>query len=219
METIARATSRIPFDNSPTAVAPEWRERRGPAPDPIRNGWIESSPYPDFVVDEGCRVHDMNFGACAALDRGDPLRLDDGALRARDPESHRRFSAAVTIVSCDRRARYCLLASRADRPAVALLPMDDGRHVLVRLERNTASDSDAVAHYAASIGLTQAETRILELLASGCAPKRIGSHCQTAESTVRTQIKSLLAKSGDHGIRELLMRLARLPSLRVPASR
>jgi DNA-binding CsgD family transcriptional regulator len=63
------------------------------------------------------------------------------------------------------------------------------------------------------VGLTPAETRVLELLCAGVRPTEIAGRAGVAVSTVRTQIGSIRAKTGAASIRELVRQVAVLPPL------
>jgi len=59
--------------------------------------------------------------------------------------------------------------------------------------------------------ITAAEQRVVAQLMKGLAPCKIALNNDVAETTVRTQIKSVLAKTGISSMRDLLLRLSRLP--------
>lgn len=67
-------------------------------------------------------------------------------------------------------------------------------------------------------GLTPAECRVARALVAGRRPKVIASDLDVSEHTVRTQIKSLYAKTGTRGLSPLIGLLSRLAESRAAAS-
>jgi DNA-binding CsgD family transcriptional regulator len=69
------------------------------------------------------------------------------------------------------------------------------------------------AAYGATHRLTDSETAVVAGLVVGLAPKRIAQMRGSTESTVRSQFKQVLAKTGCHGLRELVGEVLRQPPL------
>ena len=59
-------------------------------------------------------------------------------------------------------------------------------------------------------GLTSAESRLAQALVAGLPPKRIADRFALSENTIRTQIKSLYAKTDTRGLASLTALLSRL---------
>ncbi len=83
--------------------------------------------------------------------------------------------------------------------------------LLVIMGADSPCDDRALTHYADNHQLTPAEQRVLVELLKGLAPCEIAYEFDIAENTVRSQIKSVLAKTGNHSIRNLLLSISRLP--------
>lgn len=96
---------------------------------------------------------------------------------------------------------------------VGIVPTATNGELGVRLSRPRLCPGEAVTGYAALIGLTPREATVLDYIIQGLTPACIADALHTRESTVRTQIKSILSKSDHHSVRELLITLACLPCL------
>ena len=94
---------------------------------------------------------------------------------------------------------------------VAVTPLGGAGAVMVSFERLPLCEAVAGHAYRRAIGLTEAESRVLDGLLRSLSPKRIAQRHGVAESTVRTQIRSLLTKAGCRGVRELVLHVSRLP--------
>lgn len=64
-----------------------------------------------------------------------------------------------------------------------------------------------------AISLTPSETAVVSCLAKGLYPSEIAFNRNVAESTVRSQVKSILAKAEVHSIRSLVFKLSSLPPI------
>ncbi len=107
-----------------------------------------------------------------------------------------RKEMAVAIGrSCDR-----IKAARGTAPTL-----------LVIMGAESPCDDAALEQYARNHQLTPAEQRVMGELLKGLAPCQIAYEYDIAENTVRSQIKSVLAKTGNHSIRNLLLSVSRLP--------
>ncbi|MFM1989736.1 MAG: hypothetical protein RJA99_2693 [Pseudomonadota bacterium] len=62
--------------------------------------------------------------------------------------------------------------------------------------------------------LTPAEIEVLSRLMAGASPQSIAFALGRSESTVRTQVRAILGKTATRSIRNLLLRVARLPPIR-----
>ena len=94
---------------------------------------------------------------------------------------------------------------------VAFTPLGASGAVMVSFERLPLCEAVAGHAYRRAIGLTDAESRVLDGLLRSLSPKRIAQRHGVAESTVRTQIRSVLAKAGCRGVRELVLQVSQLP--------
>ena len=71
----------------------------------------------------------------------------------------------------------------------------------VRARRGDAPAASRAAVYARMHGLTGSEAQVLARLAAGDSVKRVAARRGSSEVTVRSQVKTILAKTGRHSIR------------------
>lgn len=72
-------------------------------------------------------------------------------------------------------------------------------------------ESGMFGFFARSFGLTQTEEQVLIILCRGLSTPEIALQMKVAVSTVRSHVRSLCAKTGSSGVRELVNRVAVLP--------
>ncbi|MCB2070122.1 MAG: helix-turn-helix transcriptional regulator, partial [Ottowia sp.] len=84
--------------------------------------------------------------------------------------------------------------------------------------RQRVGQSLALPMFARVHGLTPTEESVLRGLCEGMEVDEIAAEHGVAESTVRTQVRSLRDKTGAGGIRQLVQRVMALPPV-VPALR
>ena len=90
--------------------------------------------------------------------------------------------------------------------------------VLLVMARQRAGDNLALQMFAREHSLTPTEESVLRALCDGRDVDEIAVQHGVAESTVRTQVRSLRDKTGANGIRHLVQRVLSLPPV-VPALR
>lgn len=135
-----------------------------------------------------------------------------GRLLPREASARSAWLFAIRAVLQEREPRLHWIRAGREAIAVALVPADR-ETLFVRFERELIAEWRAIRSFAASFGFTGAEERVVLALCTGLSPKAIALRDGISEATVRSHIKGVLEKSGVGGIRQLLMRLARLPSL------
>ena len=181
---------------------------------------------PDQIV--GCRITrdarlvDMDTGFESAIRWQGGLALNAEVLMPRHPTLHKSWLQILSKVAHNQEARlFCLLTDESVSH-VGILPGGQPGQLCVRLPQRRLCSSATLCSYASLIGLTPRETLVTDKITQGLTPAQVAYSLQTRESTVRTQIKSVLAKSDHHSVRELLITLACLPSVSTddqPASR
>ena len=107
--------------------------------------------------------------------------------------------------------------------SLAFMPLShplepDAPSVLVLLSRQSPSDNLAVRMFARTLGLSPSEESVLMGLCRGWQIAEIAKEHGVAESTIRSQVKTLREKAGSPSIRDLLHRVNTLPPV-VPALR
>ena len=158
------------------------------------------------------RVLHANQVALLELDEAHPLLLVGDELHVR----HAHDAAALHDAVRNARLRNLRKLLRLDadgRPvSVSVVPLPGA--VLLMLGKRQMCEELTVHGYAASCGLTPAESRVLAGLCRGESPERIAADLSVQISTVRTQIGSIRLKSGACSISALVRLVSVLPPLR-----
>jgi DNA-binding CsgD family transcriptional regulator len=96
---------------------------------------------------------------------------------------------------------------------VPLKPETDSRKTRVALffSRAEVCESGMFGFFARNYGLTQTEEQVLTILCRGLSTPEIAVQLKVAVSTIRSHVRSLCAKTGSSGVRELVNRVAVLP--------
>ena len=121
------------------------------------------------------------------------------------------------------RRRLLYLSHGEHALPMAVIPLaqsleDGSASVLLVMARQRAGDNLVLQMFAHEHGLTPTEESVLRALCNGCEVDAIALRHGVAESTVRTQVRSLREKTGAHGIRQLVQHVLALPPV-VPALR
>jgi DNA-binding CsgD family transcriptional regulator len=136
---------------------------------------------------------------------------------ARDATPLREALAAAVQRGCQ---KLLTLGGEADTTLkVAVVPVleaGSARSVgaMLVLGKCKLYDEMSIEAFARHHALTAAELRVLKLLSAGRRPTEITQIQGVALSTVRTQVASILQKTGLPGIGALLQEVSRLPPLR-----
>ncbi len=190
---------------------------------------------PVFLLDGDCRIRFSNRSARSLMSAGGPLHELDG-LALRHADNDRAFRALAKSLygkAGDDRfpasAYLPLTASGHEGVALPERPHVDGMMLSSLLpERTIGAFGEspallAVAHeqrgmsepdpavVASAFGLTRAEARIAIAFALGLSVEQIAERRCKAVSTVRSQVKSMLAKMGCTRQSEVVSRVLSLP--------
>ena len=194
------------------------RRHRGRDASPWMTRMLDEIDYGMLLVTPEAEVSYMNHAARLELDGQHPLQLLGTTLRA-----HRALDVAPlydALAAAQRGLRRLVtLGEGTQRVCVSVVPLpatqgqNDARVTLLVLGKRQVCEQLSVQGYARSVGLTPAETRVLEQLCAGARPGDVAARAGVAVSTVRTQIGSIRAKTGAGSIRELVRQVAVLPPL------
>jgi DNA-binding CsgD family transcriptional regulator len=206
-----------------TALPPgtwDWQgpERRASTRDasPWFTHMLDEIDYGLLLVTADAKVSYLNHAARMELDGPHPLHVLGDDLRALRPQDVAPLYDALAAAQRGLR-RLVMLGEGEHRVSVSVVPLaptGDGEAVtLLVLGKRQVCEQLSVQGYARSVGLTPAETRVLEMLCEGVRPTDIAVRLGVAVSTVRTQIGSVRAKTGTASIRELVRQVAVLPPL------
>jgi DNA-binding CsgD family transcriptional regulator len=188
-------------------------ERRSDAAD--LTSWLrcmlDEIDYGMLLVSSDAQVLYINHAAQAELDARHPLQLSAHQLHALKAQDTAPLFDALAGAQRGRR-KLLLLGDSSNRVSLSVVPLAGGGTLLV-LGKRQVCELLSVQGFARSVGLTAAETRVLEGLCNGVRPRDIAERQGVAVSTVRTQIGSIRSKTGVASIRELVRQVAVLPPL------
>ena len=184
---------------------------------------LDEIDYGLVLVDEQGKIQHANHLARHELARG---RLLDGAIgetiTGRTATLGQQLMSAVHGALQGRRRLLYLTHGEHTLP-VAVIPLSHaveescGSALLV-MARQRVGDNLALQMFAREHSLTPTEESVLRALCDGRDVDEIAVQHGVAESTVRTQVRSLRDKTGANGIRQLVQRVLALPPV-VPALR
>jgi DNA-binding CsgD family transcriptional regulator len=197
-------------------------------------GMLDEIDYGMLLVDSRGRATYMNHMARVELDGHHPLQLSGGTLRAEALADQATLADALAAAQRGLR-KLITLGQGGQRLSVSVVPLSTGETAgagagvgaptLLLLGKRAVCQQLSVRGFARAVGLTPAETRVLEWLCAGERPARIAELAEVKIATIRTQIGSIRAKSGAMSIRDLVRQIAVLPPLvnalrhAMPASR
>jgi DNA-binding CsgD family transcriptional regulator len=162
-------------------------------------------------------LHYANLWAREVLNRGASFVLSEGKISA-TPGFRLLWESGVSAASSGER-RMLFHGRGESAMSVALMPLDSYWRetpkglVLAIFGKRQMCESLTLIAYGRANRLTAAEQAVLERLCHGDAPALLAERLSVAESTVRSHIKSILAKTGTPSIRELLIVLTKLPPM------
>ncbi len=194
---------------------------------------LDEIDYGLILVNGDGVVQHANHLARYELARGHFLRVVQSAPAAKETVQGQLEAAHQTsevnaqllrgIRGATQGLRHMLTLRReGDSLPVACVPLfqpfeGQAASVLVMLGRQSATPNLALTFFAREHGLSQAEECVLRGLCKGQEILDIAAANGVAESTIRTQIRSLRDKTQCHSIRVLVQQVAALPPV-VPAS-
>ena len=174
-----------------------------------------------LLIGKHDEVLHSNHAARVELHQGHPLVMKGQELGAHQSADEAALSQALVAARRGRR-RMLRLGSGEQQVCISVVPLAASQarsteevheHVLVVLGKRRVCAPLTLEAFARSIGLTAAETHVLERLCAGVTPNQVALQQGVAVCTVRTQIGSIRSKSGAASISELVRQLAVLPPL------
>jgi DNA-binding CsgD family transcriptional regulator len=158
----------------------------------------------------------------ALLARRDGISLTNGTLAFFERKADRELKVALSAAMAERSSAFQVerpSGTSAFRVNITPLPV---HAIALRLPNAAAIAfvSEAVAPTETSVeaaskiyGLTAAETRVTRYLVSGLDPQQIAEQTSTSINTVRTQVRSILAKADVTRHADLIRLVATLPQI------
>jgi DNA-binding CsgD family transcriptional regulator len=184
---------------------------------------LDEIDYGLVVVSATGKVQHANHLARHELARGTLLTVEaDRSVVGSCAEITEQLTIAIQGGLRGKR-RLLYLSHGDDTLPVAVIPLSPAfdhlaTSVLLVMARQHLGDNLALQMFAREHGLTPTEESVLRALCDGREVDEIAHEHGVAESTVRTQVRSLRDKTGTNGIRQLVQRVLGLPPV-VPALR
>ncbi|MFT4194403.1 helix-turn-helix transcriptional regulator [Ottowia sp.] len=184
---------------------------------------LDEIDYGLVVVDVQGSIQHANHLARHELATGRLLFSNqDGAVVACNAQLGEQLMAAIQGAAKGRR-RLLYLTHGGHCLPVAVIPLvhefeGPRASVMLVMARQRVGDNLALQMFAREHCLTPTEESVLRALCDGREVDEIAVQHGVAESTVRTQVRSLRSKTGAHGIRQLVQSVLALPPV-VPGLR
>ncbi|TNF60093.1 MAG: helix-turn-helix domain-containing protein [Burkholderiales bacterium] len=183
---------------------------------------LDEIDYGVLVIDERGRIQHTNHLARHELASARLVFARASALLGTTPDHSAQIQQGLDLALRGQR-KLVLLEDDENELSLAFIPLShpletESPTVLVLMQRQSASDNLAVRLFARSKGLSPSEEAVMIGLCRGLGVPDIAREHGVAESTVRSQVKSLREKTGCSSIRKLMQRVNSLPPV-VPALR
>lgn len=168
-----------------------------------------------IVVGERGQIIHTNRAARTELNRHRVLNRVGGEVHAMTPQDCKTLQNALGKAVAGKRSLINVSGAglTLTLAVVPLKPDADAWDARIALlfARAEVCESGMFGFFARSCGLTQAEEQVLAILCRGLSTPEIAVQLKVAVSTVRSHVRSLCAKTGSSGVRELVNRVAVLP--------
>ena len=167
------------------------------------------------VVDQRGRLVQANLIARMELKRGRVLCKAGDDIQAVTPADNKTLQVALTKAGAGKRSLISVTGSGLSL-MLAVVPLKPEAapwksRVALLFSRAEVCESGMFGFFARNHGLTQTEELVLTILCRGLSTPEIAVQMKVAVSTVRSHVRSLCAKTGSSGVRELVNRVAVLP--------
>ncbi len=167
---------------------------------------IQNLPSSAFVIDQFGTVLVANDAARALLGLSELRKLPDNLIDAAFMNAYRALLDACADPAAD--SRSAIVRMGKDETSQFLFEArikPDGDDGIIVFRKIGIGLTDVGARFLAdAFELTDSEVGIIKLLMEGLLPKEIAARRNTAEGTVRTQLKSIYLKTGTSGQTELM---------------
>jgi DNA-binding CsgD family transcriptional regulator len=176
-----------------------------------------------LVIDSNCAIHWRNPAASSILANAEGLIEDKGRLRAGRAFETARLELMAQSAASGRHGVMLVARPAEKHPyGLAFAPVKAGaglaalhRHTLVlitikQMQREIMLITERLGEL---FGFTPAEERLGALLLDGCSLQEAADLAHKALPTVKTQLRSMLKKTGAHSQAELINVFLSLPSI------
>ncbi|MES2956419.1 MAG: helix-turn-helix transcriptional regulator [Pseudomonadota bacterium] len=168
-----------------------------------------------IVVGERGQLIHANQAARAELNRRRVLGKVGDEIHAITPTDGKTLQMALIKAAGGKRSLVNVCGGGLSL-MLAVVPLKPeigakGNRIALFFSRAEVCESGMFGFFARSYGLTQTEEQVLMILCRGLSTPEIALQMKVAVSTVRSHVRSLCAKTGSSGVRELVNRVAVLP--------
>lgn len=168
-----------------------------------------------IVVGERGQLIHANQAARAELNRRRVLGKVGDEIHAITPTDGKTLQMALIKAAGGKRSLVNVCGGGLSL-MLAVVPLKPeigakGNRIALFFSRAEVCESGMFGFFARSYGLTQTEEQVLIILCRGLSTPEIALQMKVAVSTVRSHVRSLCAKTGSSGVRELVNRVAVLP--------
>ncbi len=174
---------------------------------------FDNIDYPYLIIDEDIRLIWTNRAARQVIGRNPDLEISSNGNLCAAGVTQSQWQRVFREL--DDQERAALVIGRSAAVISELTPNKTGlmsqRQYLIALSKSRSCNDHTLKLVATKLGLTPSECKILLRLTAGIPPLKIAEERQVSESTVRAQIKAILAKFGYNSISNLLLETAKLP--------
>ena len=174
-----------------------------------------------LLVSPCAKVLHSNAASRDAMASSDLLSVQNGQLVAASPTDQRALLAALSsaskgirsLLSLSAESNGLLLAVEASalQPAFGNDPVAQSAIALF-FQRPSICDASVFLLFARKFGLTPTEQQVLTFLCRSWLTPDIATELNVAVSTVRSHVRSMCTKTASKGSRDLINRIAMLPS-------
>ena len=204
-----------------TPVVSQSKPTRGPGAAMLLR-MLDEIDYGMLILDAQGRIQHTNHLARHELSSARLLMVRGNLLLGITCEHSAQIQQGLDQ-ACRGQRKLVLLEHNGAELSLAFIPLShplegDAPTVMVLLQRQSTCDNLAVRMFARTKGLSPSEESVMIGLCRGLGVPEIAKEHGVAESTVRSQVKSLREKTGCTSIRRLMQRINSLPPV-VPALR
>lgn len=171
--------------------------------------------YGVLVLGKQRRVLHANEAARRELERCGVLQVRDGELQTLSLIDGKALYIALSQAAAGKRSLLKLAASGMTL-SLSVVPLggnlaSEPGYIALFFARGELCDTGMFSFFSRSHSLTPAEEQVLVLLCRSLSTPEIAVQLKVAVSTVRSHVRSLCAKTGSSGARELVNLVASLP--------
>jgi len=164
------------------------------------------------AIDTQCRLsREQPAGVLSRL-FASGLMVVGGRLLPCHAKLHQRWRKAIAVASNRQLQQMFILGHTPVLCAVGIVPAGTAG-LLIETMRQSLATEPAIREIVDYFGLSAREAQLLKCLCDGMELAEIAVSFGTSLNTVRTQVKTLLAKTGQRSRQKLLMTIACLPAL------